>query len=157
MPPPWKTFPSSVVWDTILDFHQLFDLSHLHWLLFIVLTSKFWNTLKSESHSVVSNSAIPWTVACQGPLSMGILRQEYWSGWPCPPPGDLPTGIEPRSPTLQADSLHSEPPGKPKNTWVSSLSLLQGIFLTQESNQGLLHCRGILYQLSYQGSPIGGI
>ena len=48
----------------------------------------------------------------------------------------------------------TEPPGKPKNTGVSSLSLLQGIFQTQELNQGLLHCRQILYQLSYQGSPI---
>ena len=40
-----------------------------------------------------------------------------------------------------------------KNTGVGSLSLVQGIFLTQESNQRLLHCRWILYQLSYQGSP----
>ena len=60
----------------------------------------------------------------------------------------------PRSPTLQADSLPAEPQGKPKNTEVDSLSLLQWIFLTQESNQGLLHCRHILYQLSYQGSPM---
>ena len=45
------------------------------------------------------------------------------------------------------------PPGKPKNTGAGSLSLLQQIFPTQESNQGLLHCRRILYQLSYQGSP----
>ena len=67
--------------------------------------------------------------------------------------GDLSDpGIEPRSPALQADSLPAEPPGKPKNTGVGSLSLLQRIFLTQESNQGLLHCRQILYQLSYQGS-----
>ena len=57
------------------------------------------------------------------------------------------------SPTLQADSLPSEPPGKPKNTGVGSLSLLQRIFLTQESNCGLLHCRQNLFQLSYQGSP----
>ena len=54
---------------------------------------------------------------------------------------------------LQADSLPTEPPGKPKNTRVGSLSLLQGIFLTQESKRGLLNCRWILYQLSYQGSP----
>ncbi|CAI9175829.1 unnamed protein product [Rangifer tarandus platyrhynchus] len=60
---------------------------------------------------------------------------------------------QPRSPTLQAGSLPSEPPGKPKNTGGDSLSLLQGNFLTQGLNQGLLHCRGILYQLSYQGSP----
>ena len=81
-------------------------------------------------------------------------RQEYWSGL-LYPPGDLPNpGIKPRSPALQADSLPSEPPGKPKNTGVSSLSLLQGIFPTQESNQGLLCCRRILYQLSYQGSRL---
>ena len=66
--------------------------------------------------------------------------------------GNLPNpGIEPRSPALQEDSL--EPQGKPKNTGVGSLYLLQGIFPTQESNWGLLHCRQILYQLSYQGSP----
>ena len=53
----------------------------------------------------------------------------------------------------QADSWPSEPPGKPKNTGVGSLSLPQGIFPTQESNQGLLHCRQILHQLSYQGNP----
>ena len=58
-----------------------------------------------------------------------------------------------RSPTLLADSLPSEPPGKSKNARVGSLSLLQQIFLTQESNQGLLHCRQILYQLSHQGPP----
>ena len=76
----------------------------------------------------------------------GFSRQEYWSGLPCPPPGDLPSpGIEPRSPTLQADSLLSEPPGKPMNTGGISLSLLQGIFLIQELNQGLPHCRQILY------------
>ena len=66
--------------------------------------------------------------------------------------GSSNPGIEPRSPALQADCLVSEPPGKPKNTGVGSLSLLQGIFLTQESNCGLLHCRQILYQLSYQGN-----
>ena len=77
---------------------------------------------------------------------------------PCPPPGDLPNpGIKPRSPALQADSLSSEPPGKPKNAGVGNLSLLQGIFPTQESNQGLLHCRRILYQLSYQGSPVAAL
>ena len=95
---------------------------------------------------------------CSPPASCpwGFSRQEYWSGLPCPPPGDLPNpGIEPRSPALQADSLPSEPPGKPRNTGVGSLSLLQGIFLTQELNQGLLHCKWILYQLSYQGSPDG--
>ena len=48
------------------------------------------------------------------------------------------------------DSLPAEPQGKPKNTGVGSLVLLQQIFPTQESNQGLLHCRQILYQVSYE-------
>ena len=47
-----------------------------------------------------------WTIAQQAPLSMGFSKQEYWSGLPCPPPGDLPNpGIEPVSPVLQEDSL----------------------------------------------------
>ena len=50
----------------------------------------------------------------QAPRSMGFSRQEYWRGWPCPPPGDLPNpGIKLRSPALQADFLPSEPPGRP--------------------------------------------
>ena len=58
--------------------------------------------------------ATPWTVALQASLSMGFPRQEYWSGLPFPSSWDLPNpGIEPGSPTLQADSLLSEPPGKP--------------------------------------------
>ena len=53
------------------------------------------------------------TAAHQAPLSMKFSRQEYWSGLPCPSPGDLPDpGIKPKSPTLQADSLPSEPPGE---------------------------------------------
>ena len=52
------------------------------------------------------------TVALQATLPMGFSRQDYWSGLPCPPPGDLPDpGIESRSPALQEDSLPSEPPG----------------------------------------------
>ena len=54
---------------------------------------------------------------------------------------------------LQVNSLLSEPPGKPKNTGVGSLSLLQQIFPTQESNWGPLFCSPILNQLSYEGSP----
>ena len=81
-------------------------------------------------------------------------RQEYWSGLPCPPPGDLPNpGIKHRSPALQVDSLQTEPPAKPKNTGMGSLSLLQGNFRIQESKWSLLLCRRILYQLSYPGSP----
>ena len=70
--------------------------------------------VKSLSH--VQLSATPWTVARQALLSMGFSRREYWSGLPFPSPGDLPDpGVKPRSPTLQADSLPSEPPGKPQH------------------------------------------
>ena len=81
---------------------------------------------------------------------MEFSRPEYWSGQPFPSPGDLSNpGIKPRSPTLQADSLPAEPQGKPKNTGQGSLSLLQEIFLTQELNQGLLHCRQILLRSTF--------
>ena len=66
---------------------------------------------------------------------MEFSRPEYWSGQPFPSPGDLLNpGIDPRSPAVHADSLPAEPQGKPKNTGVGSLSLLQGTFLTQGSN-----------------------
>ena len=68
-------------------------------------------SVKSVSCSLVSDSATAWTVAHQAPLSVGFSRQEYWSGLPFPPPGDLPDPeIKPGSPALQADSLPSEPP-----------------------------------------------
>ena len=67
-----------------------------------------------QSRSVMSDSATLSTVAYQAPQYMEFYRQEYWSGLPFPSPGDLPDpGIEPGSPTLQADTLPSEPPGKP--------------------------------------------
>ena len=101
----------------------------------------------------IQNMKVKVTQPCQTLCnSMEFSRPECWSEQPFPSPGDLPNqGIKPRFPALQADSLPAEPPGKP-NTGVSSLSLLQRILLTQESNQGLLYCRQILYQLSYQGS-----
>ena len=68
--------------------------------------------------------------------------------------GSSQPGIEPRSPTLKVDYLPSEPPGKPKNIEVGSLSLLQQIFPTQELNRSLLHCKQILHHPSYRGSPI---
>ena len=69
----------------------------------------------------------PWTAACQAPLSMGFSRQEYWSGFPFPSPGDLPdSGIEPGSPALQADSLPTDLRGK--STGVGSHSLLHALF-----------------------------
>ena len=90
----------------------------------------------------------PWTIQ-----SKEFSRPEYWKGWPFTSLGDLPNpGNKPRSPPLHVDSLPAEPQEKSKDTGVGSLSLLQRIFPTQESNQGLLHCWRILYQLSYQGS-----
>ena len=107
------------------------------------------------SRSVMYNSLQPLGLQLARLLCpWGFSRQEYWSGLPSPPPADLPKpGIQPRSPTLQADSLPSEPSGKPQNTRAGSLSLLQGIFPIQELNWDLLHCRKVLYQLSYQGNP----
>ena len=135
----------------------------------------------SVSRSVVSDSATPWTVAHQGPLSVGFFRQEYWSGLPFPPAGDLPhPGIEPGllhcrqilyrlsyredpkvaqkkkiqkvvSDSLRPHGLYSPWNSPGQNTGVGSLSLLQGIFPTQGSNPGLPHCRRILYQLSHKG------
>ena len=99
--------------------------------------------------------ATPWTAASRLLCPWGFSRQEYWNGLPSPPPEDLTNpGIELRSPALQLDSLLTEPPGNPKIIEVHSLSLLQGIFPTEESNEGLLNCRLILYQLNYQGSAI---
>ena len=69
---------------------------------------------KVKSLSRVRLFAAAWTIAYQAPPSMGFSRQEYWSRLPFPSPGDLPDpGIEPRCPALQADSLLSEPPGRP--------------------------------------------
>ena len=68
-----------------------------------------------------------WTVAGQVPLSMGLSRQEYWSGLPCSPPGSLSNSwIEPASPVspaLQADSLPADLPGKPQYYTVHQFSL----------------------------------
>ena len=88
----------------------------------------------------------PWIVP-------GILQARILE--PFPSPGDLPNPGIKRGLSRRRQMLyqlrHKE---KPKNTGVVSLPLLQGIFLTKELNWGLLHCRWILYQLSYQGSPI---
>ena len=61
----------------------------------------------------------PWTVAHKTPFSIGFPRQDYWSGLPFPPPGDLADpGIEPESLALQVDSLSFEPPGKPMKEYI---------------------------------------
>ena len=96
-----------------------------------------------------------WNLAWQAPLSMDFSRQEYWNGLPWPPPGDLPDlGIKPSSPALQVDFFTVWAISEAQEYWSGSLPILQGVFLTQESNRCLLHCRWILYQLSYQGSSI---
>ena len=75
----------------------------------------------------------PWTVACQAIQSMGSSRQGHWSGLPFPSPGDLPDlGIEPTSPALQADSLLTEPPGKP---WLLSLNHIKFCFVSIPTGQ----------------------
>ena len=129
--------------------------------------AKTWKQpkVKVKLLSPVQLFATPWTVAYQALLSMGFSRQEYWSRLPFPSPGDFPDpGIQPGSPTLEADALTSEPPGKPKysfeplfwvvgggkNTGVGCNSLLQEIFPTQGLNPGLPHCRQTLYCLSHQ-------
>ena len=94
--------------------------------LFLVLEHIF---CEKVYHLVAQSRPLCDPMDCSLP---GFSRQEYWSGLPCPPSGDLTKpGIEPRYSALQVHSLPSEPPGKPMNTTVGSLSLLQGNFLTQ--------------------------
>ena len=77
-------------------------------------TFELWCMCVCQSLSCVWLFTTPWTVVRQAPLSMEFSRQQYWSGLLFPAPGDLPDPvIKPRSPALQADSLPSEPPGKP--------------------------------------------
>ena len=110
--------------------------------------------MKVKVAEVASDSSRPHGLVCQAPLSVEFSRPEYRSGLLFPSPGDLPDpGIELRSPILQLDYLPCEPPGKPKNTGVGSLSLLQEIFPTQGSNPGLPHCFRILYHLRTREAP----
>ena len=74
-----------------------------------------------------------WTVACQARLSLEFSMQEYCRGLPFPSPGDLPNpGIKPGSPTLRADSLQFEPPGKPNKLFytIFAFALLCGIIIS---------------------------
>ena len=86
------------------------------------------------AHAILQTRILDWVAI---PFSMGSFQPRDWT----------------QVSQFVSDSLPAESQGKPKNTGVGSLSLLQGIFPTQESNQGLLHCRWILYQLSFDGSP----
>ena len=106
----------------------------------------FWSpSLMSESEVKLLSRfwpfATPWTVAHQAPPSMGFSRQEYWRGLPLPSPGNLPDpGIEPRSPTLQADALTSEPPGKPQSE-SESHSVVSDSLWPHGPHHGILQAR----------------
>ena len=89
--------------------------------------------LVSQLHPTL---CLPTTVAHQAPLSMGFSRQEHWSGVPFPSPGDLPDPwIEPRSPTLQADALLSEPPGKQKDLSGNTATKCNVVFWVEFKNR----------------------
>ena len=102
-----NSLPPSDKSELILDWTNYFQHKYIQkewksiWKeMVLVFTLPFYLCAWSLSH--VQLLATPCTVARQAPLSMGFSRQEYWSGLPCPPPGDLPyPGIEPRSPALQ--------------------------------------------------------
>ena len=97
---------------------------------------------KMESLSRVWLFATPWTVAYQAPPSMGFSRQEYLSGVPFPSPGDLPDpGIKPRFHKLWADTLPSEPPGKPQRIKSAVLLLAPETQLNtwRKNNFSLIH------------------
>ena len=83
------------------------------------ITAVCGHVLNSFSH--IRLFVTLWVVACQAPLSMGFSRQDYWSGLPCPPPGDLPDSgikpVSPASPALQTGSLPLAPPWKPYIDW----------------------------------------
>ena len=94
------------------DFHKCsMDSSLVYlWGIVVILPFSLIGRMLNHSLSCVQLFVTSWTVAHQAPPSMGFSRQEYWSGLPFPSPGDLPhPGIKPRSPTLQADALTSEP------------------------------------------------
>ena len=91
-----------------------------------------------KSLSCVQFLATPWTAAYQAPSSMGFSRQDYWSGVPLPSPGDLPNpGIEPGSPTWQADALPSKPPALIFVLWYPTPVLLPG---ESQGRRSLMGC-----------------
>ena len=119
---PWTKEPSGIGMKTDLfqscGHCSVFQICwHIECSILTASSFRIWN----------SSAGIP-----SHPLALFVIM-------PCLPPGHLPNPeLQPRSPALQAVSLPSEPWGKPKNTRVDSLSLLQGLFPTLESNQGLL-------------------
>ena len=97
-----------------------------------------------------------WTVACRLLCPWGFSRQEYWSGLPCPPPGDLPNpGIEPRSPTLQVDSLPSEPPEKPISSpiYIAANGII--LFFLMAAWYFILYAYHIFFVCSFDNGHLG--
>ena len=91
--------------------------------MFVYISTDF-TLAKAKLLSCVQLFATPWTVDHKAPLSVGLSRQEYWSGLPFPSPGDLSNpGFEPGSPTLQADTLPSELSRKSYSTHMLICSL----------------------------------
>ena len=106
----WQEYICSGKISTYVPSHIGILWTHLQWKSGVVLSC----------FSHVSLFATPWTVAHQAPVSMGLSQQEYWSGLPFSPPGDLSNlRIEPASPaaaTLACRFSTTEPPGKPSNS-----------------------------------------
>ena len=128
----WGSLDGSGVWGRMDSCICLVEFLHCSYETTTTLFTGYES--ETESHLVMFDSLgthrrySPWNSPGQniGVGSFSLLQ------------GNLPnSGIEPRPPTLQADSLPAQPQGKPKNTGVGSLSLLHGIVLTQESNRGL--------------------
>ena len=129
------------------------------------VTKFSWSCCAVLSHSVESDSSWPHGLQPTRLLCpWGFSRQEYWSGLPCPPPGDLPNpGITPRSPTMQADSFLSEPPGKPfhhdrllKKWWHSLFGKSLPWLTCMIDKQGTLGCM-YLYKVWFSLAYIQGL
>ena len=85
---------------------------------------------------------------------MGFSRQEYWSGLPFPSPGDLPNpGIEPRSPTLQADALPSEPPGNPTLKLIQCPRICLGVLVSSPLFEDLVPAFQRAHRTNLESAP----
>ena len=121
----WVALDGLVTWTTPLPIPQCLSWALLSWKALQAFVSAKVRSVHAglllpiamHVQSITQTLCDPWTVAHPVPLSMGFPRQEYWSGWPSPAPGDLPDpGIEPTSlmsPSLAGGSFTTEPPGKP--------------------------------------------
>ena len=171
------SMPDFPIFNCLPDFAQI----HVHWVRVAIqhlfssfpqsfpasesfLMSQFFTSGGQSIGALASASILPMNVKVANscptlcdPMNYtvhGILQARIleWVDFPFSRGPSQPRK-EPMFPALQADSLPAEPQEKYKNMGVGNLSFLQWIFPTQESNRGLLHCRLILYQMSYQRSP----